>query len=365
MVAMIILGAAYSVVSLKSAGPQNEKPRASLEKMAHDSLVVLAGLSDGNGTFLEQTWAEQYHCARDLVPSSSCTSGRGPNLTSKLDNYLPAGAAYAVALDNGIRARTLYRSNLPAGESVSATYAFVPNWNFTFAATELSCYESTMDARAMLLPISHGAVASATRVNASIGAYAVNATSAGNGVWNATFNATRAASGTVVVNATARNSGTHPGATSYASCNMAGQGNATLDAWRLDSVTIPASVALGQSASFAADLSHVAAAPGVTLVSANLTVYDGVPPRQGEADTYVPSVVLDLPSGTSPATTWSVPDDSLLGAHPVLLRAKLLVGSTSVEARQVGVIQVALPGGVVPVDPPYRAVLQAWFPEWT
>lgn len=367
MVAMIILAAAYSVVSLRDAGPQNEKPRASLEKVTRDSLTVLAGLADANGTLLDQAWTEQYHCARDAAPSSACQGGRAPNLTEKVDNYLPAGAAYAVLLDNGIHARTIYRSNTPVGESVSATYAYVPNWNLTFAATELSCYDPGMDVVSKLLPLSHGAVANASRVNASVGAVNATATSATGGAWNATLAAaTRPASGTLVANATVRNGGTHPGLTAYASCAIgAATGNATLAAWRNDSMTLPASIAIGTTGTLSADLSRIAAVAGVTLVSSNLTIYDALPPRPGEADTYVAAQVIDLPAGTAPSATWTPPDDSLLGVHPVVLRAKITIGATTLEARKVGTFSVALPGGVVPVDPPYRAVLQTWLPEWS
>gem|GEM_PF-4868851 len=369
MVALIVLGAAYSVVTLRAVSQTHDKPRANLEKLAADSLTVLNGLVDANGTMLDQALTEQYHCSRDVSPSTTtCATGRADNITEKLQFYLPPGAAYAIAIDNGIQAREIYRASTPAGEAVGASYAFVPAWNFTFVASELSCYDPGMPLNATLLPIAHARSVNASRVVLTLGATGVNVTAnaTGSGRWNATFAAAaRPASGTLVANATAaRNAGTFPGLATYGSCALGATGNATVTALRQDSLTLPASAPIGQAATLRANLTHLAAVSGATLLSSNLTVYEPIPDRPGEADTWIPATTIALGSGSTPSATWTPPDDALFGAHPVVLRALMQAGGVTYEARLVGILPVALPSGVVPLDPPYRAVLQAWFGDW-
>jgi hypothetical protein len=365
MVALLILGAAYSVVTLRSTSTTTDKPRANLDKVVADSLTVLNGLADANGTLLEESLVEQLHCARDGAPSTtSCASGRGANLSERLDFYLPRGSGYAVSLDNGVRAQQVYATGAPLGEAVSSSFAFIPAWNLTFVVTELSCYDSSQDVNATMATIAHARLVNSTRANASAGGVNATVTSTGTGRWNATLPAaTRPASGTLVANATAKNAGAFPGLTFYDTCSLGPSGNATVTALRQDSLTLPASVPLRGTATLGANLTHLANVTGANLQSANLTIYEPLPDRPGEADTWIPVTVLNL-TGTTPTVTWSPPETSLFGTHPVVLRAVLKHGGTTYEARIVGYLPVALPNGVVPIDPPYRAVLQAWLPDW-
>lgn len=366
MVALIILGAAYSVVTLRAAGGSHDKSRVNLGKLASDSLTVLGGLEDANGTLLDQAITGQFHCARDPVPSpTSCSAGRGDLLTEKLDHYLPAGTGYAVSLGNGVRAQELYRTGHPMGESVAADLSFTPGWNMTFVVTELSCYDASQAVNATLLTLAHARSVNATRAYAQ--AEGVNATTslAGAGRWNATWPAaTRPAAATLVANATAKAAGSLPGLTAWGSCALGAAGDATVAALRQDALVLPASAPLGAPATLGANLDHLAALPGATLVGANLTLYEPIPGRPGEPDTWIPAAVLDLGAGSAPRATWTPPDEALFGAHPVVLRAAMRAGSVSYEARLVGLLPVALPNGIVPSDPPYRAQLQAWLPEW-
>lgn len=367
ILALILLGAAYSVTKLRETSLENAKPRANLERVARDSMVVLAGLQDDRGPLLGLYLDEAYHCRADPVPSAtSCQDGRSANLTLKIESYLPPGAGYAIALDNGIAPRDIYRSVLAPGETVSAQHTFVPQWNMTFLATDLSCYEAGMSANATLLPLDNGRVANVTFRNLTAAAANFTAepsTTAGH--WNVTLPAaTRPATGTLTSNLTGRD-GALPGATKLATCNLGGAGPLLVSAIR-ETTFGPATptVGVGQAVAFEADLATLFSVPGATLVSANVTVYEPIPARAGEADTWAPAAVLPLAlSGTSSAT-WSTGESELFGIHPAVLTVKVDVGGVTVEARRVSQVAVALPTGEVPIDPPYRAILQAWFPDW-
>ncbi|HEX2021848.1 MAG TPA: hypothetical protein VHH36_03995 [Candidatus Thermoplasmatota archaeon] len=370
LLGMILLGAAYGVASTRDTGGHQARPRVSLEALAQDALVVLAGLNESRGTLLETYLAEALHCAQDPSPSASdCDGVRSENLSLKLQSYLPPGAGYMYAISNGVQERVLYRSTLPGGETVTASTTLSPNWNTTFLQTELSCYEASMDVNLTSIPLWHGAVSVPKYVNATFGAKNASGLRVADDAWNITLPAaTRAAAGMVVANVTpaaARNA-SFPGATSYGSCSLGGLGPALVAGLRLGSFApVAASAPVTGEARFAYDLSALAAVPGATLISANLTVYEAVPPVIGAPGAYVPYAVVPLPAGASGVATWSVPGDALYGAHPVVLSARLQVGSVELDARRVAVLQVALPTGEVPIDAPYRAVLQVWFPDWS
>lgn len=369
ILALILLGAAYSVTTLRANSVENGRPRAHLERVAHDAMVILSGLQDANGSLLDAYLQEAFHCAADPVPSeTSCDGTRSANLSLKIESYLPAGAGYAIGLDNGVANQDLYRSVLAPGETVSATFTYVPSWNFTFLVPELSCYEAGMDANVTAVPLRRGALAPVPAFALKGGADKAATTEASSapGLWNASFAAADVA-GLGVVRAQASDRfGMLPGAVSLSTCDLGGLGGALVDALHAAPFAPAADVvAVGGQVSFASDLRDLLALTGATLVEANVTLYEPIPPRGTEPDTYLPAHVLDLGTAAEGAALWDVPPSARLGAHPVVLRAALaLPNGGEVEVRRVDTIQVALPDGTVPIAPPYRAVLQVWFSDW-
>lgn len=367
LLALILLSAAWTVTTMREPAVEPERPRANLERLAHDALVVLDGLKEERGSLLDLYLVEAMQCASSAPPSDGCEGARSTNLSMKLDNYLPRGAGYAIAIDNGVEPRDIYRSVLPAAETVSTDLAYAPSWNLTFLATELSCYESGMDVNVSLAPLRNGAHASATAVRANWSAANVSAVASHvAGVWNATLpGSTRPAATVVAANVTASGSTTYRGATSYASCDLAGAGPAIVSALRATSFEASTPTApLGSRVTFSADLSDLLAVLGATVGTAEIVVYEPLPAHGLDPDSYVPAASLPLPVAAATEAEWDVSEESLFGVHPVVMTVQLQVGAQTVEARKLGFVSVALPSGVVPHDPPYRAVLQAWFPEW-
>lgn len=368
LLALILLGAAYWTTTLGSSLSDTARPHAHLGRLSHDTLVVLDGLEEERGSLLDLFLTEAFHCAVDEVRSAdSCDGTRGANLSFRIENYLPPGAGYMYGLDNGLGVKEFHRSVIPGGEVASATHPFVPDWNLTFVRTELSCYEAAMPVNATMLPIYHARHVDVSNitVRASNNATA-NATEAfALHFWNVTMPAaTRPLSGTLgaEVNAT---SGTYLGVVSYDQCALGGLGTTLVEAVR--NFTLVASddtPALGQTVTFSADLEALSALASVVLRSANVTVYEPIPGRGTEPDTYAVAARSAFSSGLTPTASWSVPEDALFGLHPVVLEVDLDVGGTHVRASSVATLEVALPSGLVPFDPPYRAVLQAWFPDW-
>lgn len=376
LVTLVLMGAAYTVVSFRLPSSETGRARSAFDKIAQDALTVLAGLADDRGSLLAAGLGDAIHCVQDPAAQAPlCTGNASANLSFRLSNYLPAGAGYALLLDNGVAARELYRSPLPATEIVTSGLNMVPDWNLTFAMPELSCYEPGMDVNVSMIAVRHGAVTNLSMlwVNASAGGpWNATRSTATADWWNATLPAaTRPASSNITVNATGKR-GTFPGESSYASCGLNGQGNRTRDALRNSTLTLANAnntTAVGATASFSVDLTPLATATNVTLLSSTLTVYEPLAPRPNEPDAYAPAVTLPLGSGKTPQANWLVPFSSIYGVHPVVVRALVNVTMPSgpavgVEARLVGTLTIALPSGTVPVEAPYRAVLQAWLPDW-
>jgi hypothetical protein len=367
ILALILLGAAYSVTTLRTESVDQGRPRAHLERVARDSMTVLSGLEDANGSLLDAYLQEAMHCVADPDPSPvSCQGTRSANLSLKVSVYLPAGAGYAIALDNGVEAEDLYRSVLPPGETVSATFTYAPRWNLTFLAPELSCYDAGMAANVTAIPIRRGALATLTalKLDAASGKNATAVAAQTPGFWNASFAAADVpALGVLRANATGRG-GTFLGAVSVPSSALGGLGPSLVTALRGARLTPSAStIAVGGRVSFATDLAPLLALQGVSLLASNVTVYDPVPPRSMVPDTYLPAAVLAR--NATGGATWDVPAHARLGVHPVLLRASLLLpNGNRVEVHRVDAVTVSLPDGTVPIDPPYRAVLQVWFSDW-
>lgn len=374
LVTLVLLGSIFAVMQFRLPANPRDSARASIQDQAVDALVVLQGLGEDNGTALELALAEALHCRLSPAPpQDSCLGARGRNLSLKLDSYLPHGAAYMVGLGNGGAVRELWRDALPIGEAVEAKLPVAASWNLTFVAMDLSCHEPGADANATLVPIRLGNLTapSSVKVNMSNGVHATAEPGASWGLWNVTLpGATRPAAGVATAMVQARGA-TFPGAAGHAACALEGLTptlRAAVQASRLD-VTGPwgsrvAPVA-GQ-ATFHVDVSPLAAVAGAALGERNVTIYEPLPPRPGVPDAYAPLATVPLAGATA---DWTVPPATLYGAHPVLLRQKVSLTLPSaavvdVEARLVGILEVGLPAGIVPLEPPYEAVLQVWFPDW-
>lgn len=369
LISLILLGAAYAVRSLPDSSLEEVRPRSELDRLGHDMLVVLDGLDDGNGTtLLERYLTEAFHCAADASPSSlDCETRRSKNLSLKLENYLPLGGGYAVGVGNGFATRELYRSPLPQGEAVSASLTISTEWNTTFVVSELSCYDATDAVNLTLVPVDRGALAPARWGNVTIGSTEYSGVAAYTPRWwNVTLAAgSRPASGTILANVTPTRSASLDGATAYTACDLGGSASLLRDAIRSTSYTSSASsVPIGSSVDLQADLAAIGAVAGLSLTSADITIYEPLPARGATPDTWIESARIPLAGTTVRSATWTPTGSTLYGAHPALLRVGVTISGVSLELRRVIVVDVALPTGEVPIDPPYRAVLQTWLADW-
>lgn len=368
MVSLILLGAAYAVQGLQDPSVSAVRPRAELSRLVDDALSVLAGLDTGNGTLLDLYLAEAIHCATDPAPSDKdCDDARSENLSIKLESYLPVGAGYAVGLGNGGAVREIYRSPMPQGEAVSSSRSFAPNWSLAFVYTEFSCYDAGTDVNATLIPIARGATAWSQKANVSVAGMAseIKAARAHDALqWNVTLPAAaRPAMGTLVANFSGNSS--FNGSTSYSSCAHGGATLALREALHAIPFTATAaSVPITSSLGFTADVSALAALPGVLVLDANVTLVKPMPARLDAADTWVIAERVALEGGSVRTGAWSPDPTSLYGAHPALLKVGFELNGVAMEMRKAIVVNVALPTGEVPIDPPYRATLQAWLPDW-
>lgn len=367
LISLILLGAAYAVRSIDTPATDAVRPRAELERLASDMLVVLDGLDDGNGTSLLDLYlTAAFHCAYDPVPSPlDCDGARAKNLSLKIDNYLPLGAGYALGVGNGIATRELYRSPLPQGEAVAASLTIGPAWNTTFAASEFSCYDAASDVHVTLVPIDRGAVSFAKWGNVTIGSTVTQGVRSGpTHWWDVTLPAaTRPASTSFLANATGN--ATFPGASSYASCDLNGKAAALRTALLADTLTAgPAVVPLGSSTTFTAVLDDIAGVAGATIVGAEVVVYEPLAPRGHDPDSWIVAGTIPLTGGSTRTGTWTPAASTLFGAHPALLRVDVDVGTAIVELRKIAIVEVALPTGEVPVAHSYRVSLQAWLADW-
>ncbi|HVM45928.1 MAG TPA: hypothetical protein VM582_08345, partial [Candidatus Thermoplasmatota archaeon] len=192
--------------------------------------------------------------------------------------------------------------------------------------------------------------------------------------WNATIAAaSRPASGDVRTNATGSGafaSTTFPGFTSYGQCAHGGTLTDVLRA-NLAAATLassPPTAPVSSKVTFSADVGGiVGGTTNLFVQSASVTVYEPLPSRNNSADTWIRagSPVALAPAGSMWTGTWTVPAETLYGAHPALLRIVILTeAGTTFELRRATIVHVALPTGEVPIDPIYRVSLQAWLPDW-
>jgi hypothetical protein len=376
LVALILLGAVYATSSLRSPETQPENGRRATQTAAEDALVVLAGLREPRGNLLSLGLAQSYDCRDGASPSATgCYAGKPSDLTRRLDGYLPMGSAYALSLDNGLGSDELVRTGEARGERVSASHAIIPDWNLTLVVVDLSCHGPDMDVNATLVPLWHGQSASAQRVNAT--ASGTNATAVGSftaGMWHATLPPT--VIGSPVRADVDAPRGTYGGAASTASCDLGASGWKLRDALNQSRVLATdaddgdASIPIGGRLSIAHDFAAIAAlVPGATLHGVEARIHRPLTAQPDEPDAYVVADRVDLGSGWTGTHGWTVPRESLFGVHPVVVHATVTVpGATTdvtLDVRLVATPSFALPNGVVPIDPPYRVVLEAFLPEWT
>lgn len=370
IVALLLLGAAYAVLGVRSSAPGTDRTRSELQRLASDAVTVLGGVRDDRGRALDLDLLEAIHCSYDITPSTtSCLDGMGANLSLKIGSYLPSGTAYAIFLDNGFAAREVFDTGAPVGEAVSSSVAYAPDWNFTFVIPELSCYDTRMAVNATLVPVVNGAFAAVTSghvlLDDDAGSTAIASTTL-TGAWNVSLDLTaRPAASDVSAVLTSKRS-TLPGVGHYASCVMdSGVANATMYALRnASAVASPAIVSAGDAVALSANLAPLAAVSGITIGPSWVTVYDPLPGRPNQADTWVVSENASLPTGTTPSTTWDVPMSAAFGVHLVVVSTNVTIGSTTFQARSLTTVTVALPSGVVPIEPPYRVELQVWSRDW-
>lgn len=387
LIALILLGAAYGVSSLRSAGLEPERPRAQLGSIAGDALIVLEGINEGDGSLLDIYLAEAIRCTQNTSATRipGCIDSRSAALSMKLESYLPRGGAYALSLSNGASTREVYRSPQPAGEIVASSLSFTPSWNHTFLMTDLSCYQSGMSATVSVAPLLRAGVSTLhpTRINlttgqppAPIGAAAVAAHEAG--WYNVTIAGVSAAR---TIDAKIAGKGTLNGTTAFGLCDLGGDGADIVAAARTLLYHASArKIPLGTSTDFTIDLRPmedpsllplISLGSGIQIKAANITIYEPLPPIAREADTWAATAILPVDWNATDTVTWRPMDGALYGTHVAVLRVLLdLPGSASdVEIRRAIPLEVALPrvGGeapIVPIDPPYRVILQTWIPDW-
>lgn len=375
LVALILLGAIYAAMATTQPATENPISRRELETTASDALIVLDGLREPRGRVLDVSIAEALDCAYGQKPSATfCAGARPGNLSYRMEGYLPTGAGYALAIDNGIESRSLHSAIGAGGERVSVSHAFTPQWNFTFLATDFSCYEPEMRVNVSLVPLRHGDTPTPRFIDAEAAGAKTNATASPlAGMWNASL--PPEAIGESVLARVNASRGTYAGTTATSACDLGERGWDLRDglnrsrAAALGPSGTPV-VPIGSSATLTYDFEFITLyVPDATLRSVNATIYDPVPGRTGVADAYVVTDRIDLGEQWMGTTTWTPPLNSFFGHHPVLVTALLEVpngagGTTEVEIRLTTLVTVALASGITPLDPPYRAILEVWMPDW-
>lgn len=371
--ALLILGAIYVGISVQRPGSETDTSRRALETAAEDGLIVLAGMREPRGNLLDLMIAEAFDCAMGENPSpTGCSGTRPSNLSLRLDGYLPQGAAHAIAIDNGLNSRTLYATSTPSGERVSTARAFTPDWNLTFVAVDLSCHASDMDVNVTLVPIWHAQLAEPTSARATAGAaVATAAETHTTGLWNATLPPT--AIGQPVRADIEAPRAHYDGTASTHACALGTSGWAARGALNQSAATVAGPdaaplIPLGKTLTVHYDFTPFAAIPGATLERIEAIVYAPVTARPHAEDAFVIAHTLDAGTTWSGEATWTVPRESLFGIHPIVVQAHVTLpgdlGDVALEARLVTLATFALPNGLVPFDPPYRAILETWQPDW-
>lgn len=377
LVALILLGAIFMALGSSQPATDPTGGKREFETMAQDALVVMYGLKEPRGRVLDVSLAETMDCAAgENPPASLCVGSRPNNLSHRIEGYLPPGAGYSIALDNGVDARTLYASGPRTGERLSAYHTFNPDWNLTFTTTDLSCHDPTMKVNVSLAPISRGQTPPIRSIQAEADgvAFAASDLDTPRGVWNATLPVDHVGSTIRGVAENAR--GSFFGTAGSDVCTLGASGWLLRDglnqstAWAgLDDANdvVPVGKQLQVGYDFESVLDHV---PGASVTYQRATIYEPVPGRTGEPGGFVIAQTLDLVSDAEATGggSWSVPTSSLFGVHPVVVRVgfevPVGVDVVEVELRMLRIVEFAHPSGIVPIEAPYRAVLEVWLPDW-
>jgi len=392
VIALLILGAMMYVTAFNQSTESAPGGRHVLESAAEDSLAVLSGLTTSEDAYNRNMLTK-------LVVEA--LYGQSANLTHKLDNFLPKGARYNVWLDNGYAPRLVVGDGVSSGERVSAGIPYQPAWSVAFVAADFAVYSDTSTKmNATVLPVLAGnAVAYGADWPHPHLKYA-------NGVKVTPLNDTQIPS--------ERHSYVGPGAGGYPTSgalvlqsddafphgSTALRGKATwsiradsyldtswgasraalntsrLDIARWDEPTgayVPGRVVpVGGTARLTWDFSDYVAvhanrfAQGSTNTTA-IRILAPIPMLNTTNGLYYVAYAKTF-DGTSGAWDLDIPKSALLGPHLVVAELNhTLAGSTGPVAQSARLherLDVALEGGVVPINPVYRLVIEAWHPEW-
>ncbi len=370
LAALIMLSAVYAVTILRDdAVNPGSNARTGMAMAARDALVVLSGLSEDRGDLLSVYLAETFECAQGANPSATlCEGGRPSNFTHRLESYLAAGTAYRISIENGLEPRALYATWEPGGERVSAERLFAPDWNVTFVTTDISCHDVKLSVNVTAVSIWHGEPADVQSMNVEwSGGSVAGVASPQPHLWNATLPA--AAIGSDLHARVVATEGPMAGTAGSALCDLAPRSWDLRRGLNMSHVSAPSVAPIGREAVLTYDFSAIKTkVSDAKIMAVKAIIYEPVPGRPEVAGAFVVAGTVDLPTAWTGTSSWRVPADSLFGMHPVVFVASLDIptaaGKALIDVRLVTTTQVALPSGIVPIETPYRAVLEAWLPDW-
>lgn len=391
VIGFLVVGSILYVVSLGSPSTSAPGVRASLSDNAEDAVAVLSGIpadEDAYGkSFLSKAIVEALY-------------GQDANLTYKLDSFFPPGTRYNVWLDNGFGSRLVAGADESPHERVSAAVPWQPGWSVAFVATDLRLYDAATPMNVTALPVARGLPVTYGPEYAyphvefpnGVKLTLMNATSvpALNGSYAKGGAAGFPTSGSLLVEADdafKHRSSVMRGKATYAIATdayLAATGSASrlaLNASKLD-VTVWSEAAQAMQASRTAELGRnftvtwdltpyvVAHAGKFAAASVNTTsvrILAPLPMLNTTMGLYFAEFTASSP-GFAGSATFAVPQSAFLGPHLVVVELNSTLrgasGDLAQSARLFDRVDVAFPGGLVPVDPVLRVVLEAWLPDW-
>lgn len=135
LVAAIMLSAVAYVTTFDVPPPITTAQRDGLQRSADDALKILYD------TPMDSNFGSNAMSVYIL----QCMQGTCTNLTTRLNNLLPDGVAYAVYVSNGYRTYPVYVMREPTGETVTATQLFEPSWSNTFVSPAADLVDPAKD----------------------------------------------------------------------------------------------------------------------------------------------------------------------------------------------------------------------------
>lgn len=135
IIAAIMVSAVAYVAMFDVPPPAAKTPRDILQQKAEDALSILYD------TPMDSNLGDNAMSVYLL----QCMQGNCTNLTARLNNLLPEGAAYAVYISNGYETFPVYVTREPTGEALTATRLFEPKWSHTFIQPALNFVNGTSD----------------------------------------------------------------------------------------------------------------------------------------------------------------------------------------------------------------------------